>query len=106
MNPVEVAKRSHSEYREGSSLSDMLREDLIAERIAIETYREMIAFFGDKDPTSRVMMEGILVKEEEHADELADLLFEVGAGSTAGSKTADEKATGRPGQAKTGRAEQ
>jgi bacterioferritin (cytochrome b1) len=55
MNPVEVARRSHSEYREGSSLSDMLREDLIAERIAIETYREMVSFFGDKDSTSRVI---------------------------------------------------
>jgi bacterioferritin len=77
MNPVEVARRSHSEYREGSSLADMLREDLIAERIAIESYRDMVNYFGDKDPTSRVMMEGILAKEEEHADEIADLLFEI-----------------------------
>ena len=79
MDPAVVAQRSHSEYREGGSLPEMLREDLIAERIAIETYREMVSYFGDKDPTSRVMMEGILAKEEEHADELADLLFEVGA---------------------------
>ena len=57
----------------------MLREDLIAERIAIETYRDMVGFFGDKDPTSRVLLESILAKEEEHADEIADLLFEVGA---------------------------
>ena len=104
MNPVEVARRSHSEYREGSSLSDMLREDLIAERIAIETYREMVSFFGDKDSTSRVMIEGILAKEEEHADELADLLFEVGA-STA-TAPAEQKPSSRKGEARSGRAEQ
>ena len=56
---------------------DMLREDLIAERIAIESYREMIQFFGDKDPTSRRMLEEILQVEEEHADEISDLLFAV-----------------------------
>ncbi|HZS07806.1 MAG TPA: ferritin-like domain-containing protein [Blastocatellia bacterium] len=77
MNPVSLAGTSHSEYKEGSSLAEMLREDLIAERIAIETYREMVRYFGDKDPTSRVMMEEILAREEEHADELADLLFAV-----------------------------
>lgn len=80
MDPAVVSRASHSEYREGNSLADMLREDLVAERIAIETYREIIRFFGDKDPTSRVMMEEILAKEEEHADELADLLA-TGAGS-------------------------
>jgi bacterioferritin len=77
MNPAILAGRSHSEYKEGTSLADMIREDLIAERIAIETYRDIIQFFGDKDPTSRTMMERILAKEEEHADELADLLFAV-----------------------------
>ncbi len=77
LHPSVIAERSHSEYREGTSLADMIREDLIAERIAIETYREMVRYFGDKDPTSRVMMEGILAKEEEHADEMADLLFAV-----------------------------
>lgn len=75
MDPKVVAERSHAGYHEGSSLADMLREDLIAERIAIQTYREIIKFFGEGDPTSRVLMEGILAKEEEHADELADLLF-------------------------------
>lgn len=75
MNPASVAKMSHSEYKEGVSLTDMIREDLIAERIAIETYREIVKFFGEKDPTSRIMMEEILAKEEEHADEMADLLF-------------------------------
>jgi bacterioferritin len=77
MNPAILAGRSHSEYKEGNSLADMIREDLIAERIAIETYRDIIQFFGEKDPTSRTMMERILAKEEEHADELADLLFAV-----------------------------
>ena len=77
MNPATITTLSHSEYKEGTSLADMIREDLIAERIAVETYREIIRFFGDKDPTSRRMMEEILAKEEEHADELADLLFTV-----------------------------
>jgi bacterioferritin len=77
MNPIAVAKASHTEYKEGTSLADMIREDLIAERIVIETYREIVRFFGQKDPVSRLMMEGILAKEEEHADELADLLFAV-----------------------------
>jgi bacterioferritin len=77
MNPAVVSKMSHSDYVEGTSLTDMIREDLIAERVAIETYREMIKFFGEKDPTSRRMMEEILAKEEEHADELTDLLFAV-----------------------------
>jgi bacterioferritin len=77
MNPITVAKTSHTEYKEGVSLADMIREDLIAERIVIETYREMTRFFGQKDPVSRRLMEEILAKEEEHADELADLLFAV-----------------------------
>ena len=55
----------------------MIKENLVAERIAIQTYREMVNYFGDKDPTSRVMMEGILAQEEEHADDMADLLFAV-----------------------------
>jgi bacterioferritin len=77
MNPAVISAHSHSEYREGTSLADMIREDLVAERIAIETYREIIRFFGDRDPTSRTMMEEILAKEEEHADDLTDLLFAV-----------------------------
>ena len=77
MNPAKLTDLSHSEYREGNSLADMIREDLIAERIAVESYREMIRYFGERDPTSRVMMEDILAKEEEHADELTDLLFAV-----------------------------
>jgi len=77
MNPAVIATASHSEYQEGTSLADMIREDLVAERIAIETYREIVNYFGEHDPTSRLMMEEILTKEEEHAEELADLLFAV-----------------------------
>ncbi len=75
MNPDVIAKISHSEYKEGGTLSEMLKEDLIAERIAIESYREMIGYFGEHDSTTRRMLEEILAVEEEHADELADLLF-------------------------------
>ena len=78
MDPKVVSERSHSDYAEGDTLADMIREDLIAERIAIESYREIVQYFGKKDPTSRRMMEEILAKEEEHADEMADLLFAVG----------------------------
>jgi bacterioferritin len=77
MDPAQITGLSHSEYKEGTSLADMIREDLIAERIAIESYREIIHYFGEKDPTSRTMMEEILAKEEEHADDLTDLLFAV-----------------------------
>jgi bacterioferritin len=91
MNPAVLTGKAHSEYKEGSSLADMIREDLVAERIAIETYREIIQFFGDKDPTSRTLLEKILAKEEEHADDMADLLFAVDPGSI---KTPDKaKAT-------------
>ena len=77
MDPAKIAAASHSEYVEGTSLEDMLREDLVAERIAIQSYREMIKFFGNEDPTSRRLMEEILAVEEEHADDIADLLFAV-----------------------------
>jgi bacterioferritin len=74
LNPHGLAERSHSEYVEGDTLVEMIQEDLVAERIAIESYTEMIRFFGDKDPTSRRMMEEILAKEEEHANDMLDLL--------------------------------
>jgi bacterioferritin len=74
LNPEGMLSRSHSEYVEGTSLIDMIKEDLVAERIAIESYSEMIRFFGDGDPTSRRLMEEILAKEEEHANDLSDLL--------------------------------
>ena len=73
-DPQGLLTRSHAQYAEGNSLVDMIKEDLIAERIAIESYMELIRFFGDNDPTSRRMMEEILAKEEEHADDLATLL--------------------------------
>jgi len=72
--PNGLVGRSHAEYVEGDSLTSMIKEDLVAERIAIDTYREIIQYLGERDPTSRRMMEGILAKEEEHADDLADLL--------------------------------
>jgi bacterioferritin len=81
MHPAVIVQASHAAYRAGTSLVDMLREDLVAERVAIETYREMVHYFGDKDPTSRVLMETILAKEEEHADELTNLLFAAGPGA-------------------------
>jgi bacterioferritin len=76
-NPKSLLQRSVSQYVEGESLADMIREDLIAERIVIDVYREMIKYFGDKDPTSRSMIEHILEEEEEHASDLSDLLFVV-----------------------------
>ena len=73
-SPDGLASRSHAEYVEGDSLKSMIKEDLIAERIAIESYREMIAYLGDQDPTTHRMLEGILASEEEHADDLSSLL--------------------------------
>ena len=77
-NPDGLLTRSHAEYQEGTSLIDMIKEDLVAERIAIDSYREMITYFGNDDPTSRRMMEGILAMEEEHADDLVTLLEKMG----------------------------
>jgi bacterioferritin len=77
LNPVNLTARSHSQYDAHESLRDMLEADLYAERIAIESYREMIRFFGDRDPTSRRMLEEILESEEEHADDLVDLLHDL-----------------------------
>lgn len=76
-NPDGLTSRSHAEYVEGSGLLDMIKEDLVAERIAIESYGEMIRYIGDKDTTTRRMLEGILAMEEEHADDLASLLEEL-----------------------------
>jgi bacterioferritin len=78
MNPMGIASRSHSEYVEGNTLAEMVREDLVAERVAIESYTEMIRFIGDGDPTTRRMLEGILAVEEEHAEELASMLDTLG----------------------------
>lgn len=73
-DPNGLTQRSHSEYRTGRTLEEAIRENLVAERIAIDSYREMIQFIGDRDPTTRRMLEEILATEEEHADDLADLL--------------------------------
>jgi len=73
-NPEGLASRSASQYTEGGNLIEMIRENLVAERIACEHYRELIRYFSDDDPTTRVMMEGILTNEEQHANDMHDLL--------------------------------
>jgi bacterioferritin len=73
-NPEGLATRSHSEYKPGDSLTDMIKEDLVAERIAIESYSEIVRWLGNDDPTSRVLIEQILKMEEEHANDMLDLL--------------------------------
>ena len=78
-SPEGLATRSHAEYVEGENLIDMIKENLVAERIAIDSYREMIAYLGNDDPTTRRMLEGILAMEEEHADDLVGLLVELGS---------------------------
>src|SRR5258708_6719802 len=78
MNPEGLASRSASQYTQGANLIEMIKENLIAERIAVEHYQELIRFFGDRDPATRVMMEGILVNEEEHANDMHDLLVTEG----------------------------
>jgi bacterioferritin len=74
MDPAGLTARSHAEYVKGKDLRDMIRENLIAERIAIDSYREMIAYIGDKDTTTKRMLEGILAMEEEHAEDLNSML--------------------------------
>ena len=73
-SPEGLVSRSHAEYVEGVTLSDMIREDLVAERVAIDSYRDFIQYLADQDPTTRRLLETILAVEEEHADDLADLL--------------------------------
>jgi bacterioferritin len=74
LNPDGLSSRAASQYVEGDNLIAMIREDLVAERIAIETYRDMVRWFGDRDPTTRIMLEEILAVEEEHANDMHDLL--------------------------------
>jgi bacterioferritin len=91
LNPDGLASRSHSQYHDGDDLAEMLKEDLIAERIAIDTYRDIIIYLGNDDPTTRRMMEGILANEEEHAEDLSTLLENLGhAGIESGGE--DKKA--------------
>lgn len=74
LNPDNLSKNSHAQYVAGKDLKEMVLEDLVAERIAIDSYREIIRFIGDSDPTTRRIFEDILAQEEEHADDMADLL--------------------------------
>lgn len=76
-NPDGLTTRSHSEYVEGTTLVDMIKEDLVAERVAIDSYTEMIRYIGDNDITTRRMLEGILAVEEEHADDLSNFLVDL-----------------------------
>ncbi|SAM31823.1 ferritin-like domain-containing protein [Pseudomonas sp. 1 R 17] len=73
-NPDLLSKNSHAQYVAGNSLKEMVYEDLVAERIAVDSYREIIQYIGDKDPTTRRLFEEILAQEEEHADDMADIL--------------------------------
>jgi bacterioferritin len=77
-SPDGLSKRSHAEYKECATLDDMIREDLVAERIAIATYSEIVRWLANDDPTTRRIIESILAKEEEHADDLAKLLTRIG----------------------------
>ena len=79
-SPDSLASRSHAEYVEGESLVGMIKEDLVAERIAIDSYRDFIRYLGDQDPTTRRMLETILAVEEQHADELSNLLEDLPSG--------------------------
>jgi bacterioferritin len=74
LNPEGLLSRASSQYVEGQNLIDMIKEDLVAERIAVETYRDMVRYFAENDPTTRVLLERILAQEEEHANDMHDLL--------------------------------
>jgi len=89
LNPEGLLSRSHSEYIEAETLTDMIREDLVAERIAIESYSEIVRYLSDNDPTSRRLMEEILAKEEEHAEDMKTLLERV-----AGEEKRSDRAAG------------
>lgn len=94
-SPEGLLTRSHADYVEGSDLADMLKEDLVAERIAIDSYREIVRYLGNDDPTTRRLMEEILAQEEEHAEDLSTLLEQLGKkGEPAGP------APGRPAAGK------
>lgn len=74
MNPEGLHTRSATEYGHAEKLIDMIKENLVAERIAVEHYRDLVRYFGEKDPTTRIMLEGILAQEEDHANDMHDLL--------------------------------
>ncbi|MEO8746351.1 MAG: DUF892 family protein [Rhodanobacter sp.] len=78
LSPVGLLDRSHADYVEGKDIVDMIKEDLVAERIAIDSYREVIRYVGTDDPTTRRVLEGILAMEEEHAEDMNTLLEQLG----------------------------
>jgi bacterioferritin len=78
LDPASLSSRSHAEYKECATLGEMIKEDLVAERIAVETYSDIVRWIGMDDPTTRRLIEEILAKEEEHADDLAKLLMHIG----------------------------
>ncbi len=86
LNPEGLLTRSHSEYVEGDDLVDMIKEDLVAERIAIDSYSEMIRYIAEDDPTTRRMLEGILATEEEHAEDLRILIDALGKDERSGEE--------------------
>jgi bacterioferritin len=90
-SPEGLAMRSHSQYVEGTTLMDMIREDLVAERIAIESYSEIIRYLGTNDPTSRRVLEEILAKEEEHADDMKTLIETLAGMEEAGKSSSAKK---------------
>ena len=85
-NPDGLLGRSHSEYVQGKDLLDMIKEDLVAERIAVESYADMVRYLGDRDPTTRRLIEEILAKEEEHADDLRNLIERLGGDARSESR--------------------
>jgi bacterioferritin len=97
LSPEGMLSRSHSEYVEGRTLHEMVKEDLVAERIAVESYGEIIRYLGDKDPTTRRLLEEILAKEEEHADDMLDLVTRMGqADAPHAGKNGSDGSTGKP----------
>jgi bacterioferritin len=88
-NPRGLADRSHAEYVEGKSLDEMIRENLVAERVAIEYYKEFVSYIGDRDPTTKRLLESILAKEEEHAEDLASLVRDVARARTGNGSPAE-----------------
>jgi bacterioferritin len=99
-SPEGLVDRSHSEYAPGKDLIDMIEEDLVAERVAIDSYGDMIRYVGDSDPTTRRMLEDILAVEEEHADDLANLLGEFGRGDRGKPKGKPKKGTAKKARGK------
>ncbi len=95
LSPEGLLSRSHSDYVEGGDIVDMIKEDLVAERIAIDSYREMISYVGTDDPTTRRVLEGILAMEEEHAEDMNTLLEQLGKKGEPAKPSPTRKAAGK-----------